>query len=135
MKVFTETAVGAHHRETHFKAIDFAKKGDGQFFLTSKRKKEFQTLTLLKHWRTGIGGQIRDTWESVSGDEVSPVVTIRIADFINNVVATRRLRDNMVNITDLSSHVTHLSSKRLSKAIKDSRNMGKGTSAISDYEA
>ena len=32
VKVFTETAVGAHHRETHFKAIDFAKKGDGQFF-------------------------------------------------------------------------------------------------------
>ena len=31
VKVFTETAVGAHHRETHFKAIDFAKKGDGQF--------------------------------------------------------------------------------------------------------
>ena len=32
VKVFTETAVGAHHRETHFKAKDFAKKGDGQFF-------------------------------------------------------------------------------------------------------
>ena len=105
-------------------------------FLTSKRKKEFQTLTLLKHWTlSGIGGQIRDTWESASGDEVSPVVTIRIADFINNVVATRRLRDNMVNITDLSSHVTHLSSKRLSKAIKDSRDMGRGNSASSDYEA
>ena len=29
VKVFTETGVGAHHQETHFKAMDFAKKGDG----------------------------------------------------------------------------------------------------------
>ena len=83
----------------------------------------------------GIGGQIRDTWEAASEDELSPVVTIRIADFINNVVATRRLRDNMVDISDLSSHVTHSTSKRLSKSLKDSRDLGRGTSAISDYEA
>ena len=91
-------------------------------------------MILLKYWTTGIGGQIRDTWETASEDEVSPVHTIRIADFVNNVVATRRYIDNMVDTIDLSSHVTHLSSKRLSKAIKDSRDMGRGTSASSDYE-
>ena len=36
----------------------------------------------------GIGGQIRDSWGA--GDETTAVATIRIADFINNVVATRR---------------------------------------------
>ena len=36
----------------------------------------------------GIGGQIRDNWRK--GDGTTSVQTIRIADFINNVVATRR---------------------------------------------
>ena len=36
----------------------------------------------------GIGGQIRDNWRK--GDGTTSVETIRIADFINNVVATRR---------------------------------------------
>ena len=35
---------------------------------------------------SGIGGQIRDS----AGNGTTPVVTMRIADFINNVVATRR---------------------------------------------
>ena len=39
VKVFTETAVGAHHRETHFKAIDFARKGDGQFSNINKKER------------------------------------------------------------------------------------------------
>ena len=135
VKVFTETAVGAHHRETHFKAIDFAKKGDGQFSNIQKKERISNLdFTWLKHWPLGIGGQIRDTWEAASEDELSPVVTIRIADFVNNVVATRRQIDNMVDTIDLSLHVTHSSSKRLSKAIKDSRDMGRGTSASSDYE-
>ena len=31
MKIHTQTGVGARKVETHFKAIDFAVKGDGQF--------------------------------------------------------------------------------------------------------
>ena len=30
VKIHTETGVGARRRETHFKNIDYAKKGDGQ---------------------------------------------------------------------------------------------------------
>ena len=30
-KIHTQTGVGARHLETHFKAIDYAKRGDGQF--------------------------------------------------------------------------------------------------------
>ena len=41
-------------------------------------------ITTLK----GIGGQVKDSW--TEGDGTTSVVTIRIADFINNVVATRR---------------------------------------------
>ena len=37
---------------------------------------------------SGIGGQIRDS----AGNGTTPVVTMRIADFINNVVATRRYK-------------------------------------------
>ena len=36
----------------------------------------------------GIGGQLKDSW--VAGDGTTSVDSIRIADFINNVVATRR---------------------------------------------
>ena len=36
----------------------------------------------------GIGGQIRENWSAK--DKTTSVATIRIADFINNVVATRR---------------------------------------------
>ena len=39
----------------------------------------------------GIGGQIKENWEE--GDGTTSAVTIRIADFINNVVATRRFVD------------------------------------------
>jgi len=65
VKIHRETGVGARQLQTHFKAIDYAKRGDG------------------------IGGQIRDNWRK--GDGTTSVETIRIADFINNVVATRRL--------------------------------------------
>ena len=36
----------------------------------------------------GIGGKIIDSWKE--GDGTTSVATIRIADFINKVVATRR---------------------------------------------
>jgi len=65
VKIHKQTGVGAFYLNTQFKNMDFANKGDG------------------------IGGQIRDSWGA--GDETTSVVTIRIADFINNVVATRRL--------------------------------------------
>jgi len=65
VKIHTESGVGAHSLENHFKNIDYAKKGDG------------------------IGGQVQDSW--TEGDGTTSVVTIRIADFINNVVAKRRL--------------------------------------------
>ena len=31
VKIHTQTGVGAHQEETHYQAIDYAKKGDGQF--------------------------------------------------------------------------------------------------------
>ena len=31
VKIHTETGVGARNLETHYKSIDYAKKGDGQF--------------------------------------------------------------------------------------------------------
>jgi len=65
VKMHTQTGVGAHHLENHFKNKDSLKKGDG------------------------IGGKIIDSWKE--GDGTTSVATIRIADFINNVVATRRL--------------------------------------------
>ena len=43
----------------------------------------FKTTSLV-----GIGGHIIDSWKE--GDGTRSVSTIRIADFINNVVATRR---------------------------------------------
>ena len=29
--IHRQTGVGAHQQETHYKAMDYAKKGDGQF--------------------------------------------------------------------------------------------------------
>jgi len=63
VKIHTQTGVGSRQQETHYKAIDYAKKGDG------------------------IGGQIRDSAE----DGTTRVATTRIAEFINNVVAARRI--------------------------------------------
>jgi len=63
VKIHTQTGVGAHQEETHYQAIDYAKKGDG------------------------IGGQIRDN----AGEGTTSVVSMRIAAFINHVVATRRI--------------------------------------------
>ena len=43
-----------------------------------------------KFFKKGIGGQIREDWSS--DDETTTLDIIRIADFINKVVATRRLK-------------------------------------------
>ena len=53
----------------------------------------------------GIGGQIKENWEE--GDGTTSAVTIRIADFINNVVATRRLTD-LLFVVSASSSATKL---------------------------
>ena len=145
VKIHRETGVGARQLETHFKAIDYAKRGDGQYddatfwhkfcristlqkfgvFPLGREKNLIYTpwelklkplnsgnLPLCKEKKNvqysqqrymegsnmkftfhicchkGIGGQIRDNWRK--GDGTTSVETIRIADFINNVVATRR---------------------------------------------
>ena len=49
----------------------------------------FTTRDVFKKVFTkGIGGQIREDWSS--DDETTTLDIIRIADFINKVVATRR---------------------------------------------
>ena len=80
VKIHKQTGVGAFYLKTQFKNMDFANKGDGQFFKN--------TTTVMIITLKGIGGQIRDNWSAK--DKTTSVATIRIADFINNVVATRR---------------------------------------------
>ena len=46
------------------------------------------TLITISVTLSGIGGQIKEDWKE--GDGTTSAVTIRIADFINKVVATRR---------------------------------------------
>jgi len=65
VKIHTQTGVGAHQVETHFKAMDWAGAGTGNGFM----------------------GHM----EASAGNGTTTVDTIRIADFINNVVATRRI--------------------------------------------
>jgi hypothetical protein len=63
VQIHTQTGVGAHQLKTHFKAMDYANQGDG------------------------FMGHMVDS----SGSGTTTMDTIRIADFINNVVATRRI--------------------------------------------
>ena len=46
------------------------------------------TMITISVTLSGIGGQIKEDWKE--GDGTTSAVTIRIADFINKVVATRR---------------------------------------------
>ena len=39
VRIHTQTGVGAHELETHFKNIDYAKKGDGGSVFNSKMRK------------------------------------------------------------------------------------------------
>ena len=84
VKIHKQTGVGAFYLKTQFKNMDFANKGDGQFFKNTTIIMIIIMIITLK----GIGGQIRDNWSAE--DKTTSVATIRIADFINNVVATRR---------------------------------------------
>ena len=57
--------------------------------LVSKSVTSFKTRDVFtKVFTKGIGGQIREDWSS--DDETTTLDIIRIADFINKVVATRR---------------------------------------------
>ena len=59
------------------------------FMLVSKLVTSFTTKDIFtKVFTKGIGGQIREDWSS--DDETTTLDIIRIADFINKVVATRR---------------------------------------------
>ena len=61
------------------------------FMLVSKLVTSFTTKDVFtKVFTKGIGGQIREDWSS--NDETTTLDIIRIADFINKVVATRRLK-------------------------------------------
>ena len=71
---------------------------------------------------SGIGGQIKEDWKE--GDGTTSAVTIRIADFINNVVATRRYMR-----TPSAQLIANLC--RLQAA----KNRGAGAASSSDHEA
>ena len=49
VKIHTETGVGARHRETHFKNIDYAKKGDGQSSISNLSYTN-ETISKMATW-------------------------------------------------------------------------------------